>query len=222
MSLAPLCLPRVRAALALLAVSLIPAAAVADGDRRWEDDDRRGRYSRDVYIGPAYDQGQTRGFDTDYAQVLSARPVYRDVRVSEPRQECWDERVRYDDRDWRGGRDVGAADRTIGAVVGGVIGGAIGRQFSAGSGQDIATAIGAVIGADVGRNAVRGSDRGERYEPRYGYENRCRTVRDSRWESRIDGYDVAYRYQGRTYYTRMPYDPGARLPVRVDVSPLRH
>ena len=30
------------------------------------------------------------------------------------------------------------------------------------------------------------------------------------------GYDVTYRYDGRTYRTRTPYDPGERLRVRVD------
>ena len=41
----------------------------------------------------------------------------------------------------------------------------------------------------------------------------------ARYEERIDGYDVTYRYHGRLHHTRMPYDPGKRVRVRTDVSP---
>ena len=166
--------------------------------------------------------------DTEYAQVLSARPIYREVRVSEPRQECWNERVVYRDEQYieQGSRYAGSADRTIGTVLGGVIGGAIGHQFSEGSGKQIATAIGAVVGADVARNRY---DRRDAYygEPqravreRVAYEPRCRTVSDGRYEQRVEAYDVTYRYRGQVYNTQMPYDPGARMPVRVEVTPLR-
>ena len=37
----------------------------------------------------------------------------------------------------------------------------------------------------------------------------------------IDGYDVVYRYKGQRYATRMPYDPGDSLKVRVDIRPAR-
>ena len=76
----------------------------------------------------------------------------------------------------------------------------------------------AVVGSQ--RNAYRGDDRGRR--ERVVYEPRCRTVDSSRYEQRIEGYDVTYRYNGQTYTTQMAYDPGTRLPVRVDVSPLRY
>lgn len=36
---------------------------------------------------------------------------------------------------------------------------------------------------------------------------------------RIDGYDVEYRYRGEVYLSRLDYDPGERLRVRVSVSP---
>lgn len=47
------------------------------------------------------------------------------------------------------------------------------------------------------------------YEVRY---------RDS-FVERIDGYDVTYEYAGREYVTQLPYDPGERIRVRVDVTP---
>jgi uncharacterized protein YcfJ len=48
---------------------------------------------------------------------------------------------------------------------------------------------------------------------------RCETRYQSREEQRIDGYRVIYTYNGRKYATDMPYDPGKRLRIRVDVQP---
>ena len=33
------------------------------------------------------------------------------------------------------------------------------------------------------------------------------------------GYDVEYMYKGEKYMSRLPYDPGNRLRVRVSVTP---
>ncbi|MDP3856592.1 MAG: glycine zipper 2TM domain-containing protein [Stagnimonas sp.] len=196
------------AAIALTAAStlFVATAAQAGGKYRGHDEGYRG--------------------DSDYAQVISSRPIYTQVRVSEPREECWDERVTYRDS-YRGGREASQFDTTAGAVIGGVIGGAAGHQFSEGSGKKIATAIGALIGASVGSNAVRNDSRRrdggyDSYSERTVYEPRCRTVSEARYEDRIDGYDVSYRYAGRTYTTRMPYDPGSRIPVQVQVAPVRY
>lgn len=206
--------PSIRTAIVASAVALsLSTAAVA------------GQYGRDS--GYPGDRDSARG-NTDYAQVLSARPFYTEVRVNEPRQECLDERVVYRDRGEYERGDYSTADRTIGTVIGGVIGGAIGHQFGRGSGRHIATAIGAVVGADIGRNAVSNSERAasrdydRSRDDRVGYESRCRTVYNSRYEQRIQGYDVTYRYAGQVYNTQLPYDPGARLPVQVQVSPLRY
>jgi uncharacterized protein YcfJ len=47
---------------------------------------------------------------------------------------------------------------------------------------------------------------------------RCRMV--DQWETRISGYLVTYEYGGRSYTTVLPYDPGHRLAVRVNVEPV--
>ena len=174
--------------------------------------------------------GRHHGWDrdqrnTDYAQVLSARPIYSNVRVREPREECWDERVVYRD-EYRGNthRRSRNGDRVVGAVLGGVIGGALGHQLSEGSGKKIATAVGVVVGAEIGRNSVNdGYERHERgYREEVRYEPRCRPLHEARYEPRIQGYDVTYRYHGQIYHTELPYDPGSRLQVQVDVSPRRY
>ena len=48
---------------------------------------------------------------------------------------------------------------------------------------------------------------------------RCDVRYEHEYEERIDGYRVTYEYNGREYTTRMPYDPGERIKVRVAVAP---
>lgn len=152
----------------------------------------------------------------DYADVIDTRPVYRDVRVSVPREECSEERVVYDDG-YRGGRN----NDGVGAVLGAVVGGVVGNRFGQGSGRALATAAGAVVGASAGASIGRntGGHGGGYREPSYGYEERCVTVQESRYEQRVEAYDVRYRYHGRIYDTRLPYDPGDRIAVEVNVRP---
>ncbi|MDB5987341.1 MAG: hypothetical protein JWR16_2394, partial [Nevskia sp.] len=102
-----------------------------------------------------------------------------------------------------------------GTLIGGIVGGVVGHQFGAGSGRVLATAGGAVVGASVGNNIAR-RDEGP---PQVGYQQRCDTVNAFHDEQQIDGYDVTYRYGGRVYHSRLPYDPGPRLAVNVDVAP---
>lgn len=169
---------------------------------------------------------------SDTAEVISSVPVYE--RVSAPRQQCYDEsvpvrtahrQVRHEERRYDNDRGEGVGP---GAVIGAVIGGAIGRQFGNSSGgRDRGTVVGAVLGGVIG-NQVERDSRNERTvvyseppvrEVEYRTVNRCQTVTDYRDEVR--GYDVTYRYQGRDYRTRLPYDPGRTLQVRVDVTPER-
>ena len=146
----------------------------------------------------------------DYARVVDVQPLTTRVRVSTPQRECWDE-TRVDQG--RGGPRTSAG----GAILGAVIGGVIGHQIGSGRGRDAATAAGAVIGAGVGaRQAERNSGNAPARE--YTVE-RCDTRYSEHWEERVDGYRVTYVYNGRRQVTQLPYKPGDRIRVRVDVSP---
>jgi uncharacterized protein YcfJ len=46
---------------------------------------------------------------------------------------------------------------------------------------------------------------------------RCTTVDTTRMQ--LSGYEVHYAYGGREYTTQLPYDPGQRIRVNVDVRP---
>ena len=47
----------------------------------------------------------------------------------------------------------------------------------------------------------------------------CQPVTQVSEQRQIIGYDVEYRYHGDVYMSRLSYDPGERLRVRVSVSP---
>lgn len=176
-------------------------------DPRYDDRDESGYDQRD----DRYDD--VRGdADYDYARVVDVQPLMTRVRVSTPERECWEE-TRYDDRGYgRGPRDPAA-----GALIGAVIGAAIGHQIGDGRGRDAATAAGAVIGAGIGH---REAQRRNGSVPPRGYTvQRCETRYHDEWQERIDGYRVTYVYNGRRQVTQLPYKPGDRIRVRVDVSP---
>ena len=141
----------------------------------------------------------------DYAKVLSAQPIVRYVTVKTPVRECWQETEYYSTYE----RRRGSGGR---ALAGAVIGGVIGHQFGSGRGKDAATVAGSMIGAAIGHGPARRVEVAQPVE-------RCATRYEQRREQRIDGYDVLYRYHGQTYSTRMPYDPGKKIKVRVDIRP---
>lgn len=144
-----------------------------------------------------------------YADVLRVDPIYETVRYSEPREECYDQPVVY--------REQGGGDLTGGTVLGAIVGGVLGSQVGSGSGRNAATVAGAVAGGAIGRGIdKRNGPPGRQYER---METRCRTVDVEREERRVAGYDVEYQYKGDVYLSRLPYDPGSKLRVRVAVAP---
>jgi uncharacterized protein YcfJ len=140
-----------------------------------------------------------------YADVLRVDPVYEIVRFREPREECYDRPVVYRER---------GSDGTAGAIVGAIVGGALGNQVGKGDGRRAATVAGAAIGGAVGANSDRRPDR--EYE---SVETRCRVTEVEREERRTAGYDVEYRYKDDVFFSRLAYDPGNRLRIRVAVRP---
>jgi uncharacterized protein YcfJ len=148
----------------------------------------------------------------DYAQVVSSQPIVNYVTVKTPVRECWEETQYYTVNSYPG-RNAG------GTLLGAVIGGVIGHQVGSGRGNDAATVAGSLIGAAIGNDASR------KRHGQYGVEQhsrpveRCKTSYREHREERIDGYRVTYRYHGQKYMTEMPYDPGNKLRVRVDIRP---
>ncbi|HCS66596.1 MAG TPA: hypothetical protein DIW64_22440 [Cellvibrio sp.] len=134
---------------------------------------------------------------TEYARVVSSRPIYRTVAVEVPMDSCHVETVAYSERQ-RGG------DSFKGTVVGGLIGAAIGHEVGR---SNHATAAGGLIGAAIGNDVAGGSRRVTRYEDREVCNTRYRTE----YERQLVGYDVTYAYDDRIYHTETRHHPGARI-----------
>ena len=138
-----------------------------------------------------------------WADVLRADPVQGVTRTNVPRQECYDQPVvRHE-----------GGNTTAGTVLGAVIGGVLGSTVGKGDGRKAATVVGAVAGGAVGNQASRGRD----YE---STQTQCQDINTTSEQRRIIGYDVEYRYRGEVYMSRLDYDPGERLRVRVSVTPV--
>ncbi len=156
-----------------------------------------------------------RAVEYDEARVVAVDPLLREVRREVPVRECYDEARpvgRYDSRSGTAG----------GTVLGGLIGGVVGNQIGKGDGRRVATVAGAILGAAVGHDiAEQRRDAAGTAAPRGREElvERCELRYETQREQRIDGYRVTYEYQGRTYQTRLAYDPGATLRIRVAVAP---
>lgn len=147
----------------------------------------------------------------DYARVLEARPIVRQVRIQVPVQECWQETVYREHHSHAG---------TVGpAIAGGLIGGAIGHQFGSGSGRRAMTVVGALVGSAIAHDVAHAQGAGSTHARTAYPVERCETRYDLRTEERVEGYHVTYRYKGRVYATRTVDHPGKRIRVRVDVRP---
>lgn len=138
----------------------------------------------------------------DYARVVSVTPQVE--QVNQPRQQCWVEQVPAQQPHQHG---VG------GSIIGGLTGGLIGSQFGRGNGRTAAAAVGAMTGAIVGNRIENDDDRVAYAQP----VQRCQMV--DHWETRNNGYAVAYRYRGHTYTSVLPYEPGEQIRVQVSVTP---
>ncbi|MEE9320183.1 MAG: hypothetical protein V3U76_07040 [Granulosicoccus sp.] len=171
---------------------------------------------------------------TEYAEVISSHPVYRDVSIREPRQECWTEQerhvIRYEGQpttQYRR-RSSGSGDVVVGGLIGGVIGNQLGRRGGSGT-RAGATVAGAIIGSalasESGGNARHRREQRHETTPQTVYETRpvehCRSVTDTRWEQRVQHYDVTYRYMGKTFTTRTNREPGSHIELQISVSPVR-
>ena len=203
--------------LSLLAAACISTAAVASGSNQ-------------------YSQGYEHSSNTehDYARVVGVQPIIDVYQVSVPVEQCYQERVPRD----RHANYRGKQSRTH-EIVGALIGAAVGHQFGGGKGKDIATIAGAVLGGSIGRDVKNnarqrdqryGNDSDQAYEGgylgagggygRYETVSRCEVTQEYRNEEQIIGYDVSYKYNGHVYQTRMPYDPGKKIKVKVTVQPV--
>jgi uncharacterized protein YcfJ len=137
---------------------------------------------------------------TPYGTVLSSTPVTAQVPV--PVSQCVDQP-----------HLVRPPTSGGGAVLGAVVGAAIGNSVGAGAGRAVATGVGAVAGAAFGDHVEAAQ-----LPPQDVTVRSCQTA--TGYETQVVGYDVVYEYQGQRYQTRMARDPGSRVALNVQVTPV--
>ncbi len=172
--------------------------------------------------GPNNGYGKWRGgppaSDYAYARVVDVDPIVNHVRVSEPRRECWTE-TQYEDVSHTESAGPRSRPSPGAMILGGIIGAAVGNQIGHGDGRRVATVAGAVIGTAIGHDASTRAPQRVVTESRPYDAERCEVRYDERFEDRIEGYRVTYEYNGIRQTTQLPYDPGDRIRVRVNVQP---
>jgi len=145
-------------------------------------------------------------FHYDYATVMQSKPVYQIVTVTGEEKKCRAEEVVYHQPVQRG-----KSNSLVGGILGAAVGHALGHRSKHRTGATIA---GALVGASIASDKQRG------FTETHSIENRCRMIPTSWEEERIIGYNVVYRYNGRTFETRLPFEPAESLRIRVIIAPI--
>ena len=146
----------------------------------------------------------------DYATVLAAKPITKTFSYQQPRQECWIETVQ---------RPAHREHNATGTILGGVIGAAIGNKLGHKKrNKQVGAVAGALLGASIGNEIGRKNAR--TYGGYSEQVEKCQTVQETIEEERVVGYDVSYRYQGKTYYTTTSHHPGDTIKLQLSVTPV--
>jgi len=145
----------------------------------------------------------------DSARVIKVKPIFETLRINHPEQRCWNEKVHR--------RSSRHNDSYTSPLIGAIVGGVVGNQFGHKSGKTVMTVAGSLLGASIGSELAK-NDR-HRYAGGHHKERRCETIDNFETHEEIVGYRVKYRYNGRTYHTRMDRDPGDYLRIEVNIRP---
>ena len=142
-------------------------------------------------------------FETD-AQVISFSERYTKVKEYRPVKECREVQVR------EGGSTSSDTPELLGAIVGGAIGKEIDDNKSS-------TVIGALLGASIASDMEK---KNAQSKGRVRTEVRCTTVETEVETNRLDGYNVAYEYQGHLFRATTPNRPGSTIRIKVYALPV--
>lgn len=136
----------------------------------------------------------------EYAQVVDVSPVSKTTQI--PHEKCVDEQVTHT-------KEIQDEHRIAGTALGAVIGGVVGHQIGGGKGQDLATIAGAVGGGYAGNKVQQRNQANNTYTT---VEQRCHTETSS--ETKVTGYEVKYKLDGKISTVHMDHEPGERIPVQ--------
>lgn len=200
--------PRKPVQMLVIASTLLVAAGVAHAGHRSHDRFRSESHDRSPYIA--------------YARVIDVQPLIEQVHIQVPVRECY-ETMAY------APPGVGTPrprNGVGGTIAGGVVGGVIGDRFGRGEGRDAMRLLGVLVGAAIGHDAATRQQaayypqRESQPYPVQAYPvQECTTRYETRVEEQTRGYQVAYVFEGREYFTETRTPPGDRIPIEISVRP---
>ncbi|RBP50846.1 glycine zipper 2TM domain-containing protein [Arenicella xantha] len=165
----------------------------------------------------------------DYATVVDVSPIVETYQVSNPVEQCWDERVpvRYQSNGYKQPRaKASKTPEILGAIIGGVIANQVGKR-GGGKARDVATVAGAVLGGSIARdikhdnnNRYRGGQAGRYESVRYETVQRCEVKESFVTREQVVAYDVAYKYRGSVFHTQMGHHPGDKIKLKIAIDPV--
>jgi len=180
------------ATLALIGILATSLPAVAGGQRHYDSQD-----SIEAYY--------------DYARVVEVHPIRKHGYRRVDADDCHLAPARH-----RHSRSDASPDKEL--LIGGLVGGIIGNRIAGDGHRAEGGIIGAVTGAAVGYAIGKEDDRRHAHRPGYHRDHHCRD--DHHRHGRIEGYRVTYVYHGKTFTTRLPYHPGKRMRIQVEIQPV--
>lgn len=152
-----------------------------------------------------YDDHDDRHHDR-YAKVIFVKPIYRTVRIKQPRLDC----RQLNDR--HSGVTVIHSHSPERIILGGVLGGIVGHELGNSHNRDITTLAGIVIGSTIAHDTAPANYQIE--DNWAGRHTTCREHVSIIERQKLVGYKVKYRYRGQVYTTRTQNHPGKRLPLQ--------
>ncbi len=152
---------------------------------------------------------------TTFARVTHVEPIIRYVEVNRPYEECWEE----EDHRHKGRRSqlLQKSQNSQNSQNSGITPTPQAKNTQPQQG----TIISKISTQKVQPRQTKEQRHSQSHSRGHGHQQECRVVHRSHREKRIDGYLVHYRYKGENFETRLPYDPGSRMEVRVSVTPTR-
>ena len=140
-----------------------------------------------------------KNFHYDYATVLQVTPIVRIVETEQYESQCRSQRVIE--------RQPDGKNKLLGSILGAAVGHALGSRSKH---RKQATIVGAIAGASMASSG----------QVKHSRQMVCEPVPVTQQQESIVGYKVVYRYNDRTFETRLNRDPGSSLKLRVLHSPI--
>ncbi|RXJ83883.1 glycine zipper 2TM domain-containing protein [Arcobacter sp. CECT 8985] len=146
---------------------------------------------------------------SEFAKVTHSEPIYKEVRISKPIQECYDQRYKvkvYDDNSYSDNNSIGL-DTIVGVTAGAILGNQIGK----GNGNTAAKIVGGLLGGKIANEIRSNGSNSYHYETKY--RTKCETkYKEAGTKRVITGYKNYFRYEG-IEYSKVTKNPKKRIRI---------